>query len=120
MSDWYVYSVVAYSYSRGLRFEKWFRELCRFLPRPDFGFILDADEDTVRERLPARSGAKEGQLEERHFQACLYAYRQIARASGLPLVRTEGPVEEQENRIANELGLDGAAAWNRETPHARI
>lgn len=98
VSDSYVYSAVADNYSRGLRSETWFRELCRFLPRPDFGFILEADEETVRN--PAG----------RHFQACLYAYRQVARASGLPLIRTEGLVEQQENRIANELGLGGAPA----------
>lgn len=104
VTDRYVYSAVAHSYSRGLRSELWFRELCRYLPRPDFGFILDAKEATIRARLSSRPNATEAHLEEGHFQACLYAYRNIARAGGLTLVETDGPVADQSQRIISELG----------------
>lgn len=98
--DRYVYSAVAHCYSRGLHSERWFRELCSHLPRPDIAVIMDASEDVIRLRLSQRPDGHESYVEEAHTLRCLYAYREISTASGLQLIDTgKGNLEPDEAMI---------------------
>jgi dTMP kinase len=95
--DRYVYSAVAHCYSRGLHSERWFRELCSHLPRPDIAVIMDASADVVRQRLSQRPDGHESYIEEAHMRRCLYAYREISTVSGLRLIDTsEGNISPTE------------------------
>jgi dTMP kinase len=82
----YYYNLIAEARAIDLH-DSWITHGCDALPQPDSAVILDADLDTIVQRISARTDPRSGFVDRRpHLEHVLEEYRRLARELAIPIV----------------------------------
>ena len=74
--------------------EAWFKSLCRYLIRPDLSFLVHADAGRCADRLRARVGELDRDIDEGQFAELQAFLFRVARANEMVLIDTSSSPEE--------------------------